>query len=58
MVGMALLFPLVGVADGAEIGALGDVIFVILYLVGGLFFLFGKSQLGETWATPTVGDSR
>jgi hypothetical protein len=44
MVGMALLFPLVGVADGAEIGALGDVIFVILYLVGGIFFLFGKNR--------------
>jgi glycosyltransferase 2 family protein len=47
MVGMALLFPLVGVADGAEIGALGDVIFVILYLVGGLFFLFGKNRHSE-----------
>jgi glycosyltransferase 2 family protein len=44
LVGMALLFPLVGVTEGAEIGALGDVVFIALYLVGGVFFLTGKTD--------------
>ncbi|MFO7900965.1 MAG: lysylphosphatidylglycerol synthase transmembrane domain-containing protein [Planctomycetota bacterium] len=41
---MALLFPLVGVENGGDIGALGDAVFVLLYLVGGLFFLFGRTS--------------
>ena len=50
-VAMALLFPLVGIAHlGGDIGAVGDAMFVILYLVGGLFFLLGKAGYSEARA--------
>lgn len=47
LVAMSLLFPLVGISQGAAIGALGDGIFVVVYLIGGLFFLFGRQSYGE-----------
>ncbi len=49
MVAMGLLFPLVGISvdKGAAIGALGDAMYVIIYLIGGLFFLFGKTSYTE-----------
>lgn len=44
---MSLLFPLVGLSSGGDIGAVGDAMFVIVYLIGGLFFLFGKASFSE-----------
>ncbi len=49
-VAMTLLFPLVGVEKGGAIGAIGDATFVILYLVGGLFFLFGRTSYRDVKA--------
>ena len=49
MVAMSLLFPLVGVRvqDGAAIGAVGDAMFFLTCLIGGLFFMFGKTNYGD-----------
>jgi len=47
MVAMWLLFPLVGVSNGAAVGALGDAMFFVVYLIGGLFFVFGRTTYGE-----------
>jgi len=47
MAAMAILFPLVGVQSGGTIGAIGDAVFVIVYLIGGLFFLFGRAKYAE-----------
>lgn len=47
MAAMALLFPLVGIQEGAAIGAIGDAVFIILCLVGGVFFVLGKSSYGD-----------
>jgi len=47
MVAMGLLFPLVGVQKGAAIGAIGDAMFFIICLIGGLFFVFGKTNYGD-----------
>lgn len=44
MVAMQLLFPLVGITKGAAIGALGDLMAILVYLCGGLFFIFGKTS--------------
>ncbi len=51
-IAMGLLLPLVGlsVENGAAIGAVGDAVFVMTYLVGGLFFVFGKANYREVWA--------
>lgn len=56
MVAMGLLFPLVGISNGAAIGALGDAMFVVIYLIGGLFFLFGKTRRGEPGAAEPHAD--
>ena len=47
MAAMALLFPLVGVAKGGAIGAVGDAMFMVTYFIGGLFFLLGKTRHDE-----------
>ena len=47
VIAMGLLFPIVGVQEGGAIGALGDAIFMIAYLCGGFFFLFGKASYRE-----------
>jgi len=46
-IAMSLLFPLVGVTKGAAIGAVGDAMYFVLYLVSGLFFLFGHTSYHE-----------
>jgi len=51
MVAMWLLFPLVGVSNGAAVGALGDAMFIVVYLIGGLFFVFGKTTYNKMRAT-------
>ena len=47
MVAMGLLFPLVGVQKGAAIGAVGDAMFFVTCLIGGLFFVFGKTNYSD-----------
>jgi hypothetical protein len=49
MAAMALLLPLVGVPVGQAtlIGALGDAMFIVVYLIGGAFFLFGRASYRE-----------
>jgi len=44
MAAMRFLFPLVGVALGGAVGGLGDAVFIATYLIGGAFFVFGKSR--------------
>jgi len=46
MAAMALLFPLVGIQEGAAIGAIGDAVFIIVCLMGGAFFVLEKSSYG------------
>lgn len=43
-VAFAAMLPLVGCDKGGGIGALGDMIFIIAYLIGGLFFVFGNMR--------------
>ena len=54
MVAMALLFPLVGVskAAGGAVGMIGDAMFVLVYLIGGLFFVFGRATYREQNVPP------
>jgi uncharacterized protein (TIRG00374 family) len=47
MAAMAVLFPLVGVEGGPAIGAVGDAMFFVVCLIGGLFFVFGKTNYSE-----------
>ena len=47
MAAMAVLFPLVGVERGPAIGAVGDAMFFVVCLIGGLFFVFGKTNYSE-----------
>jgi hypothetical protein len=48
-VALGLLFPLVGAgkSKGTAIGTVGDALFIVLYLVAGIFFLFGRTDYGE-----------
>jgi hypothetical protein len=48
---MGILFPLVGISRGAAIGALGDGMFALAYLLGGPFFLLSRSQARPAGAT-------
>ncbi len=52
MVAMGLLFPLVGIpaAKGAAIGALGDAMFILTFLIGGVFFVFSRAEYREARA--------
>ncbi len=59
MVAMGLLFPLVGIASaaGGAVGMIGDVMFIIIYLIGGLFFIFGRAAYGGLRAAATQATS-
>ena len=47
MVAMGVLFKLVAINKGAAIGAVGDAMFLASCLIGGLFFVFGKTDYNE-----------
>ncbi len=47
MVAMGVLFKLVKIKQGAAIGAVGDVMFLAACLIGGLFFVFGKTDYND-----------
>lgn len=46
-IAFAALFPLIGVANGIEIGLLADVIFAVTYIIGAPFFVAGWNKSFE-----------
>jgi hypothetical protein len=47
----AALMPLVGSEKGGAVGTIGDAMFVLVYLLGGLFFVFGRTRAEVPSAT-------